>query len=274
MCKSRATGLAPTLDNSSHTTKRSQVITDSLAFINWVSKRNERKFWLHFHPFWSFWAVRKIQQEQHPHCLCPGVMQERILFMTLTRLDLVIKMLLFWCKKYFYPQLPLQLSSGFPILKCLFQHSRLNCFSLRVGHRTQGVLSFLTSKGTHRLSTVCFFNSRIKSSTATESLLITSKFLKKGFISTVLHACTYTTEDVWTLITRGWWHHKANSPHCFLRPHNHQRSLVFLWKLQGSSVELLEIIMPTGRVVLIWLNSCFIQGVRTLMSGRTAKTLT
>lgn len=197
-------------------------------------------------------------------------MQERILFMTLIRLDLVIKMFLFWCKMYFHPQLPLQLSSGFPILKCLFQHSRLNCFSLRVGHRTQGVLSFLTSQCTHRL----LFRQQNKVFYEDRVIVNHFKIFKKGFISTVLHACTYTTEDVWTLITGGWWHHKTNSPHWFLRPHNHQRSLVFLWKLQGSSVELLEIIMPTGRVVLIWLNSCFIQGVRTLMSGRTAKTLT
>lgn len=129
-------------------------------------------------------------------------MQERNLFMTLIRLDLVIKIFLFWCKMYFHPLLPLQFSTGFPILKYLFQHSRLNCFSLRVRHTTQGLLSFLTSKWTHRSSTVCFFNSRKKSSTTTELLLITSKFKQRGFISTIIHAHTYTS-DVWTLIRRG-----------------------------------------------------------------------
>lgn len=126
------------------------------------------------------------------------------LFMTLIRLDLVVKMFLFWRETYFLPLLPLQLSSCLPILKCLFQHSRLNCFSLRVGHRTQGILSFHTSKWRHCSPTVYFFpTATIKSSMMTELLLIISKFKQRGFISTIIHAHTYTAEDVWTLIMRG-----------------------------------------------------------------------
>ncbi len=34
---------------------------------------------------------------------------------------------------------------------------------------------------------------------------------------------------------------KTNSLYCFLRPHNHQRNFICLWKLQGRGEELLEI---------------------------------
>lgn len=201
------------------------------------------------------------------------LVQERILFMTMIRLDLVIKMYLFW-KMYFHPQSAPAALLWFSNFKMPVSAFQIELFLPQSGTQNPGRTVFSYIQVYTSFVDCLLFQQQNKVFYDDRVIVNHFKILEKCFIGTVLHACTYTTEDVWTLITGGWWHHKTNTPHCFLRPHNHQRSLVFLWKLQGSSVELLEIILPTGRVVLIWLNSCFIQGVRTLMSGRTAKTLT
>lgn len=151
---------------------------------------------MHFHPAWSFWVAST-------RATCSSIL------------------LMPWCDAgggLFYNsntvgsgdvsplcflQFPLQLPSGFSILKCLFQHSRLNCFFLGVGQRTQGALCFLRSNwGNHSSATILLlsavFNCKIKTSVTTMLLLNPLNF----FISKIIHvAYTYTAEDVWTVIT-------------------------------------------------------------------------
>lgn len=68
---------------------------------------------------------------------------------------------------------------------------------------------------------------------------------------------------------------KTNSPHCFLCPRNHQRNFIPLWKLQGSSAELLDIMKRHWLVcadLIEW--SAHSRSRGTLMSGRTGSLLT
>lgn len=90
-------------------------------------------------------------------------------------------MFLLWYKMYFL-HFPLQLPSGFSILKCPFQHSRLNCFFLREGHRTKGAFCFLPSNGRNHSAVGCF-NYKIKNSAMTIFL----KMKQRVYINKIIH---------------------------------------------------------------------------------------